>query len=236
MATAGDIINGSLRLIGQLAEGETPSSETAQDALNALNQMIESWNTERLAVFSTIDQIETWPPGARSRTFGPTGDIVGSRPITIDDSTYFRDPASGISYGLKLINQQQYNGIAVKTVTSTYPQVLWVNMTYPDIEMYVYPVPTKVLEFHIVSVQELSQPANLATDLAFPPGYLRCFRYNLACELAPEFGVEPSRQVQRIAMTSKRNLKRINNPDDIMALPYSIVGTRQRFNIFAGNY
>ena len=236
MTTAGDLIDGSLRLLGVLAEGETPSSETAQDALFAMNQMIQSWNTERLAVFSPQDQVVTWPPSTRSRTFGPTGDIVANRPIAIDDSTYFRDPATGISYGLKLINQQQYNGIAVKTVTSTYPQVLWVNMTYPDIEMYVYPVPTKVLEFHIVSVEELSQPANLATDLAFPPGYLRCFRYNLACELAPEFGVEPSRQVQRIAMTSKRNLKRVNNPDDIMALPYSIVGTRQRFNIFAGNY
>ena len=236
MTTTADIIYGSLRLIGVLAEGETPSSETAQDALTAMNQMIDSWNTERLAVFSTQDQVVTWPPNARSRTMGPTGDIVALRPVLVDDASYFRDPSSGISFGLKLINQQQYNGIAVKTVTSTYPQVMWVNMTYPNIEMYVYPVPTKVLEFHIVSVQELSQPANLATDLAFPPGYLRAFRYNLACELAPEFGVEPSRQVQRIAMTSKRNLKRINNPDDIMALPYSIVATRQRFNIYAGNY
>ena len=236
MTTAGDIIYGSLRLIGQLAEGETPSSETAQDALVAMNQMIDSWNTERLAVFSTQDQVVTWPPNARSRTMGPTGDIVALRPVLVDDATYFRDPANGISYGLKLINQQQYNGIAVKTVTSTYPQVMWVNMTYPNIEMYVYPVPTRALEFHIVSVQELSTPANLATNLAFPPGYLRAFRYNLACEIAPEFGVEPSRQVQRIAMTSKRNLKRVNNPDDIMALPYSIVATRQRFNIFAGNY
>ena len=236
MTTTADIIYGSLRLIGVLAEGETPSSETAQDALTAMNQMIDSWNTERLAVFSTQDQIVTWPPYTQSRTMGPTGDIVALRPVLVDDATYFRDPANGISYGLKLINQQQYNGIAVKTVTSTYPQVMWVNMTYPNIEMYVYPVPTKVLEFHIVSVQELSAPATLGTDLAFPPGYLRAFRYNLACELAPEFGVEPSRQVQRIAMTSKRNLKRINNPDDIMALPYSIVATRQRFNIFAGNY
>ena len=236
MTTAGDLINGSLRLLGVLAEGETPSAETSQDALVAMNQMVQSWNTERLAVFSTQDQVVTWPPSTISRTFGPTGDIVANRPVAIDDSTYFRDPASGISFGLKLINQQQYNGIAVKTVTSTYPQVMWVNMTYPDIEMYVYPVPTKVLEFHVVSVEELTQPANLATDLAFPPGYLRCFRYNLACELAPEFGTEPSRQVQRIAMTSKRNIKRINNPDDIMALPYSIVATRQRFNIFAGNY
>ena len=236
MTTAGDLINGSLRLLGVLAEGETPSSETSQDALLAMNQMIQSWNTERLAVFSTQDQVVSWPPSTISRTFGPTGNIVANRPVAIDDSTYFRDPSNGISYGLKLINQQQYNGIAVKTVTSTYPQVMWVNMTYPDVEMYVYPVPTKVLEFHIVSVEELTQPANLATDLAFPPGYLRCFRYNLACELAPEFGTEPSRQVQRIAMTSKRNLKRINNPDDIMSMLYSIVATRQRFNIFAGNY
>ena len=236
MASAGDIINGSLRLLGVLAEGETPSAATSQDALTALNQMIDSWNTERLAVFSTQDQIFTWSPGVISRTLGPSGTFAGIRPIALDDSTFFRDPASGISYGIKLINQQQYNGIAVKTVTSSFPQVMWVNMTYPDIEMYVYPVPLRSIEFHFVSIKELTQPVNLATTLAFPPGYLRCFRYNLACEMAPEFGVEPSPQVQRIAMTSKRNLKRVNNPDDVMALPYSIVGTRQRYNIFAGNY
>ena len=236
MTTAGDIINGSLRLIGQLAEGETSSSETAQDALAAMNQMIQSWNTERLAVFSTQDQVVTWPPGQRSRTFGPTGDIVANRPIAIDDSTYFRDPASGISYGLKLINQQQYNGIAVKTVTSTYPQVMWVNMTYPDVEIYIYPVPTKILEFHFVSVRPLAQPATLDTNLAFPPGYLRAFRFCLACELAAEFGVEPSPQVQRIAMTSKRDLKRINNPDDLMAMPAALIVNRPRFNIFTGNF
>jgi hypothetical protein len=234
--TAGDQINGALRLIGQLAEGETPSAATSQDALTAMNQMIDSWSTERLAVFSTQDQVFSWPPGAISRTLGPTGNFVGNRPILLDDSTYFKDPANGISFGIKIINQQQYDGIAVKTVTSTYPQVIWINMDYPNIDMYIYPVPTKVLEWHFISVTELDQPATLATVLSFPPGYLRAFRYCLACEIAAEFGVEPSPQVSRIAMTSKRNLKRINNPDDIMSLPYSIVGTRQRYNIFAGNY
>jgi len=234
--TAGDQINGALRLIGQLAEGETPSAATSQDALTAMNQMIDSWSTERLAVFSTQDQVFSWLPGFISRTLGPTGDFVGNRPILLDDSTYFRDPANNISFGIKIINQQQYDGIAVKTVTSTYPQVIWINMDYPNIDMYIYPVPTKVLEWHFISVTELDQPATLATVLSFPPGYLRAFRYCLACEIAAEFGVEPSPQVSRIAMTSKRNLKRINNPDDIMSLPYSIVGTRQRYNIFAGNY
>jgi len=233
--TAGQQIERALRLLGVLAEGETPSAATSQDALMALNQMIDSWQTERLSVFSTQDQVFTWPAGLISRTLGPTGDFIGLRPILLDDSTYFRAPTN-VSYGIKFINQQQYNGIAVKTVTSTYPQVMWVNMTFPNIEMYVYPRPTQDLEFHFVSVEELNNPANLSTILYYPPGYLRAFTYNLAMEFAPEFGVEPSPQVQRIAMTSKRDLKRINNPDDVMALPYALVANRQRFNIYAGNY
>jgi hypothetical protein len=236
MATAGAQINRALRLLGVLAEGETTSAEASQDALLAMNQMIDSWNTERLSVFSTQNQIFTWPASTISRTLGPSGNFVGNRPVRLEDSTYFLDPLTNVSYGVKIINQQQYNGIAVKTVTSTYPQVLWINMTYPNIEMYVYPVPIRDLEWHFVSVEKLTQPALLATTLAFPPGYLRAFTFNLACEIAPEFGVEPSPQVQRIAMTSKRNLKRINNPDDVMSMPYSLIATRQRFNIFAGNY
>jgi len=235
--SAGDQINRALRLLGVLAEGETPSAATSQDALMALNQMIESWNTERLAVFSTQDQVFLWPAGVgnQTRTLGPTGNFVGLRPILIDDATYFRDPGTNVSFGVKLINQQQYNGIAVKTVTSTYPQVMFVNNTFPDMTMTIYPVPTRELEWHFVSVEELSNPATLATELYFPPGYLRAFAYNLAMEIAPEFGVEPSPQVQRIAMTAKRNLKRINHPDDVMSMPYAIVSNRQRFNIYAGN-
>ena len=233
--TAGEQINRALRLLGILAEGETPSASMSNDALMALNQMIESWNTERLSVFVTQDQVFNWPAGEITRTLGPSGDFVGLRPILLDDATYFKAP-NGVSYGIKFINQQQYDGIAVKNVTSTYPQVMWVNMGYPDVSLTVYPKPTQVLEWHLISVQELDRPATLDTQMNFPPGYLRAFTYNLAMEFAPEFGVEPSPQVQRIAMTSKRDLKRINNPDDVMALPYALVANRQRFNIYAGNY
>ena len=234
--TAGDQITRALRLLGVLAEGETPSAAMSQDALTALNQMIDSWNTERLSVFNTIDQMFTWPASEIQRHLGPTGDFVGLRPVLLDDATYYRDPSTNVSFGIKFINQQQYDGIAVKTVTSTYPQVMWINMEYPNIQMTVYPKPTRDLEWHFISVQELDQPATLVTDILFPPGYLRAFTYNLAMEIAPEYGIEPSNQVMRIAMTSKRNLKRINNPDDIMSMPYALIATRQRFNIYAGNY
>ena len=118
--TAGDQINGALRLLGILAEGETPSAATSQDALVALNQMIDSWNTERLSVFSTQDQVFSWPPNVLSRTLGPTGDFVGNRPILLDDSSYFRDPSNGISFGIKFIN----HGIIVALI------VLGSNLSY----------------------------------------------------------------------------------------------------------
>lgn len=236
MTTAAELIDGSLRLLGVLAEGETPSAAVMQDSIMAMNQMIQSWDTERLSVFSTQDQVFTWPAYTMSRTIGPTGDFVGNRPIEVDDATYFKDPSSGLSFGIKIINQQQYDGIAFKTVTSTYPQVMWINNTFPDMEITVYPVPIKALEWHIISVETLNEVSSVATDIYFPPGYLRAFRYNLACELAPEFGVEPSPQVQRIAMSSKRNIKRVNFPGDLMAIPYPIVATRQRYNIYANNF
>jgi hypothetical protein len=236
VSTARDLIGDAHRLLGLVSSGNALPEAIYQDNLVALNQMIDSWNTERLSVFSTQDQVFSWPASTIKRTLGPTGNFVGNRPILVDDATYFRDPLTNVSFGVRIINQQQYNGIAVKTVTSTYPQIIWVNMTYPDIEMYVYPVPTRVVEWHFISVEELIKPASLTTTISFPPGYLRAFRYNLAMELAPEFNMEPSPQVMRIAMTSKRNLKRINNPDDIMSMPYSLVATRQRFNVYAGNY
>ena len=83
--TAGDQINRALRLLGVLAEGETTSAAASQDALMALNQMIDSWNTERLSVFCTIDQIVNWPVGSIEETLGPTGSNlpVVKRLITI---------------------------------------------------------------------------------------------------------------------------------------------------------
>lgn len=234
MATAGDQINRALRLLGVLAEGETASAAMSNDALAAMNQMLDSWSVERLSVFSTMDQVLAWPAGQARQTIGPSGDIIALRPIQVDDSTYFKLPGTQVSYGVKLINQSQYNALAVKSVTSTIPQMMLVNESVPNIEVFLYPVPNTNLEFHFISVEPLSHPATLDTVLSFPPGYLRAFAYNLAVELAPEFGVEPTPTVSAIAMTSKRNLKRINNPSDVMAMPDVLVNSSSRFNIYSG--
>lgn len=233
MASAGDQINGALRLIGQLAGGETPSPEMSQYGLTAMNQMLDSWSTERLSVYSTQDQIFTWDANEQTRTLGPSGDFVGVRPILVDDSTYFK--VNNLSYGIALVNEDQFNAIALKSQTSTYPQVMWVNMDMPNITMKVCPIPTSSIEMHIISVVALTQPATLSTTLVIPPGYLKAFRFNLAIEIAAEYGIEPPPTVKRQAAIAKRNIKRINNPNDLMSMPYALVRNKgNQFNVFSG--
>lgn len=230
--TAGDQINAALRKLGILAEGETPSAETSADALMALNQMLDSWSTERLTAYSTMTQTFTWPANTQILTFGPSGTITGTRPIGVDDSTYYS--YQNLDYDLSIINQDQYNSIALKSTTSSLPECLFVNSGYPNTELSLYPVPIGDLSFHLVSVTPLDQPALLTTTLAFPPGYLRAFAYNLAIEVAPEFGVEASDTVKKIAIASKRYIKRINNPEDVMSIPSTLLPNPGGFNYYTG--
>jgi len=237
LITSEELFKAALRKCGGIiAEGETISADIMEDTRMAFNIMLDSWSAERLSVYSTQEQIFTWPANTTSRTLGQTGDFVGNRPVGLDDSTYFKDPGSGISYGLRIINQEQYNAIALKTATSTFPQLIWLNMDMPNVSMYVYPVPTRDLEFHFVSISELTQVNDLFTNIIFPPGYQRAFVFNLAVEMCMEFGIEPPPTVKRIAMASRRTLKSNNSPMDVMSMPFSILGKRQRFNIFSGNY
>ena len=236
MATAGDQINAALRLIGVLAEGEQPSAATLSDSIAAFNQMIDSWSTERLSVFCTVDNTVTWPSGQSTRTIGPSANFnVTPCPLRIDDATYY--VVGGISYPLTIVNESQYNSITLKASTSPLPLILYPEqvpgLTATRISMKLWPVPTQDIEIHIISVSQLYQITASSDILYYPPGYLRAIKYNLAIELAPEFGVEPSRTVRAIARDSKRNIKRINNPGDLMELPGGLQGTA-RFNIYRG--
>jgi hypothetical protein len=72
--SANDLVVGALRKIGALAAGETPNSNDSSDALQVLNDMIESWSTDKLFVFAGVENILTWTPGQYQYTVGnPVG-------------------------------------------------------------------------------------------------------------------------------------------------------------------
>lgn len=62
MTTARDLITMSLRSIGVLHSGETPSAEEANDGLATLNQMLNSWLYEGIDLeFTSLGLNDTVP-------------------------------------------------------------------------------------------------------------------------------------------------------------------------------
>jgi len=98
--TALDLITGALRNINSLEAGEVPNADDASDALQILNDMLESWTIEKLFVFSSTENRFIFVPGQYQYTIGNpvggtfTGTLVSGSP-TISNVTIPADLSVG---------------------------------------------------------------------------------------------------------------------------------------------
>lgn len=78
--TALDLITGALRNINALESAEVPDASDAQDALQVLNDMLESWAIEHLMVFCQIENRFVFNPGQYQYTIGnyEAGNFTGT--------------------------------------------------------------------------------------------------------------------------------------------------------------
>src|SRR5690349_13893473 len=83
MATVRDLFKDSLKLIGALAAGETPTSTEMTDGLRVLNRMIGQWNTQNLLIYTRVIEEFTLTPSTGSYTIGSSGTFNTSRPMEI---------------------------------------------------------------------------------------------------------------------------------------------------------
>lgn len=78
--TALDLITGALRNINALESGEVPNAQDANDALQVLNDLLESWTIEKLFVFSSTENRFVFTPGKYQYTIGnyEAGNFTGT--------------------------------------------------------------------------------------------------------------------------------------------------------------
>lgn len=206
MTTALDLIKSSMRLATILASGETPTADEANDALKALNDILENWSLERLSVWQSANFTGTLVAGQSTYTIGSGGNFNTTRPIrigsaftTVNSSDF---PVSEWGLG-------EYNGVSVKATGGIPERFVYLN-EYPLGQIILYPVPAVASTISLDIDRVLTFPVTLATTLAFPPGYEKALRYTLATNIAPEYGIEPPAIVRSIATSSKADLKRAN--------------------------
>jgi len=81
MTTPLDIISRSLKDIGALEAGESPSPEAVQDAFEMLNDLIDHWSNEDMMIFNVTEIIFPVIPGQTQYTIGPnpsTQNFIGA--------------------------------------------------------------------------------------------------------------------------------------------------------------
>jgi hypothetical protein len=82
-----DIISRSLKDIGALEAGETPTPDAAQDAFDLLNDMIDQLSNESMMVFYKTEIIFPITSGKTQYTIGPGGQIGASFTGSISGTT-----------------------------------------------------------------------------------------------------------------------------------------------------
>ncbi len=234
-----DLIYGSLRLNGVLAQGQVPSNSEVQDALLALNGMIDSFSTENLMIPNIKREVFTCVAGQATYTMGSGGDFNSTRPTKITNAgtiVFGSNPV--LELPVSVINEQQYASIFIKSIQSTIPLWLYSDNAYPNTNINLWPVPQVNSQMAIYSLKTLTSYTSLTTTIVLPPGGTRMLRFNLAVELAPEYGKnELDPKIIEIANNSKMDFKRSTNMNrpQLMATDDLLVGPKGSFNWLTGD-
>jgi len=202
LTTALGIIKSAMRKNGALTKGDTPDSDEAADGLEMLNDLLASLSNDSLIVYARTVEGFSLVAGTASYTIGASATFNTTRPIKIV-SAYVR--SGTIDYPLEIISDEQYAAITLKSTSGT-PEYLNYTNAFPQATINLYPKPAAADTLYLVTEKELSS-FTLAQTVSLPPGWKRMLTYNLAVEMAPEYGQQVSPEVFELAKESKAAIK-----------------------------
>lgn len=241
-SSALDIIKGALKLINVLAQGETPSSEEASDGLKALNGIVASWNNQRLMLYAVKNVTGTLNAGQNPHTVGDGGDIDIDRPLRIEKAfVRIAGQINPIDYILEQDDNNRYQEYAVKYTEVSYPTRFYFEPSYPLAKFYTYPKCGQNLELHLSVWMQITEFTSLVAETELPPDYENALKYQLAIDLAPQFGkaasVTKGTVIYERCAQFLREIKAVNQPKWVATIDNAVLGKRVgngAFNIYRG--
>lgn len=207
MATALDLIQGAMKLLGVLSPDAALTSGEQSDGLTALNDLLEGWALNPTNVHKpTLSAVVTL--GDNPHTLGSGGDWDLPRPIRVD--AIQAQISTGEDRAVTLIGWEDYAAIRLKGLATDCPEFAYIANDYPLTKVYLYPVPAAGMQLSIWTIQPLQSFAATSTTVSLPPGYVKAIKENLAVAMAPSFGIPVSADLGRMAAASLRQIQRLN--------------------------
>jgi hypothetical protein len=235
--TVRELLRKSMLLIGAVSTGENLSADEASDGLNSLNDLLDSWSTDGLLIPAMVREEFTLVPAQASYTIGPSGNFNTTNPMEIEEARLLITSATpNFEMPLQIYNVQEYADITQKNIQTSLPEAIYFQRGAPLSTIYLYTVPAATNKLVLYSRKALSNFATVNDTINLPPGYQRALRYNLAIELAVEYGKQPSDYVMMTSQELKAQLMRVNL--DPIYMKSDVVGviqdSKKPFNIYTG--
>lgn len=237
------IITRGMRLIGALAANEVPKASEARDGFNALNDMVDAFALETLLVYVIATKEYVLAPGKADYTIGavlPVDWLAASRPTGMGIRNMTVIPVSAPDQPelpLDMLDADEWANVRLKSTGSTFPTMVRYEPSMPNGTLLFWPVPTEAAHVKVYQPSVLQKFRDLTTEYDFPPGYARMIAFNLASELAAEFGRPVPPEVETKASEYKGNVKRgnISTQDSTLRVDEALLTRGGRFDYRTGD-
>jgi hypothetical protein len=208
------IITLALRKLGVLEIGDVPDVETINNAAMSLNLLIKQLSTEGLKLWKNSELIiplitnqTTYILGGSTSalmydSLNPTVAIT-DRPLKVIQGFYRNITVTPyIDIPVMVVSKQEYNVLGSKFSTGTANTIFYDTKKLNGV-LYVYLTPdvnaSTNMELHIVAQLPLNDLSSALDIPDFPNEWMNCLVWNLADQLALEYGV-PMNSRQEIGM------------------------------------
>lgn len=205
MTTALNIIEGAAKLLGVLNKGENMPADDAADGLLALNDLLSSWANDSLLVYTRTLETFSLVAGTAAYSIGSGQTWNTVKPVRIL-SAVIRDSAN-LDYPVAIIEDEEYQNVQYKTTPSPLPQYLNYNNGHPYGTVTFYGTPSVANSVRLLTEKPLTAFALTSTTVDLPAGWNKALKFNLALDLAPEYGAKVDELVLKGAMESKGAIK-----------------------------
>ncbi len=223
----------AMRLIEVVSGGETPEGTELNDAFDVLNDMMDGWAIDHLLIYNHVRTLFNYQAGKQAYTLGSGGDFNASRPeyLTRASTIY-----NGIEYTIKVWDIGEWQRVPLKTTQSNIPLHMYHDNAYPLMNCNFWPTPQVLAQVALYLPVHLAQFTDLDTEYDFQHGVVRALRYNLALDLAAEWGQDPPPIVVAKAAEYLGDVRRSNITPETIGVDSALVGSGGggHFNWFIG--
>lgn len=186
------LITGALRLLGVVAQGESPNTTQITEASEALNMMVKAWEADGMPLWALKTTQVPLTAGAASYTIGLGQTVNTAKPLKIIQC-WNRNSTSNVDIPVRIITKQEYNILGNKT-TSGNPIQIYYEPQIDSGTLYTFPVADTSSESQnslYIVYQRPFEDFDASTDTPdFPQEWYEAIKYGLAVRLAPEYGLD----------------------------------------------